>query len=173
MGRLVNPGGSGAGYRGVDAVKGATASEGGGNDDKYGDRLAKYVPAESIAAFLAANTIILAIYGVQLDGTVTKPGDGMAFVASLISFLAILVLTPVYLWSRREKPASPDQPAPPWKVNTAISTFAFLVWAYGLGGAFFVLSGVYSPIIAALLPILATFGLAAVKVEPPKPAGEG
>lgn len=155
MGRLVVPPDPGQGGRTAD------------DPAKYGERLAKYVPAEAIAAFLAANTIVVALYKIGLDGTVGDPATrGAALGTSALAFFVLLAFTPVYLWSRRDKTTYADGRKKPWVVNTLIGTLAFVLWAYGLGGAFFLLAGLYSPVLAALLPILATFGLAAIRVEP-------
>jgi hypothetical protein len=100
----------------------------------YGERVAKYVPAEIIAAYLALLPIVL---GDAADGT-TKRTTLLAIV-----FGACLVLTPLYL-SRFVEAGKPK-----W-MHLIVSTVAFVVWAYAIGG-FFTDIGWYDKAAAAIL----------------------
>lgn len=166
MGRTVNPGVS-------ETSRRARVEDTPPSDEKYSDRLVKYVPTESVAAYLATNTLIVSFYGIGLDGTVARP-DGQELIWSGVAFFALLIGTPIYIWIRRTRPdsdASSDDKARLQKaaiLNVALATIAFGIWALGIGGAFFVLVGWYSPVPAAVLPILATFGFAAFRIAPPR-----
>ena len=137
-----------------------------GDTDKYAARLVKYVPAESLAVFLAVNTAIVGWYGFSPDGSAEKNLDGTFYGTVWVTFLLILAATPYYLWRTRE----PDKP---WKVNTVVTTVAFVAWAYSIGGAIFVSTGIYHPLIATLIAPLFTFLVPAFirpeAVSPPVP----
>ena len=85
--------------------------------DGYAARVAKYVPSEIVAAYVA----ILAV----LD---PAAADATAHALCRVSFLVLLAATPAYLWLVG-KPG--DRPPP---VQLVVSTLAFAVWAYALRG---------------------------------------
>jgi hypothetical protein len=105
--------------------------------DDYMDRLLKYIPAESVALYLTLQGIIL---------------SGAAEASNLNTWLwFILVIgligTALYQWRvlKIEK-----------LVQLAVSTTAFGVWVFALGGAFVSLSW-YEPFIGSLTLVIFTF----------------
>ena len=91
--------------------------------DGYAARVAKYVPSEIVAAYVA----ILAV----LDPATAGAGGGAARVHALclVAFVALLAATPLYLLAlgRRSKRGAPA-------VQLVVSSLAFVVWAYALRG---------------------------------------
>ena len=102
--------------------------------DDYKDRLIKYIPAEIVAAFLAIQNIINAAQQSQV---------GLLFWGA---FGVLLILTPIYL-AKVQKVSKVTQ--------LAISTIAFIVWVYALGGPF-AGTPIHSPLAAAIVLILYT-----------------
>jgi hypothetical protein len=105
--------------------------------DDYVDRLLKYIPAESVALYLTLQGIIL---------------SGAAEASSLNTWLWFilgvgLIGTAVYQW-RVLKIGK--------VVQLAVSTAAFGVWVFALGGAFASLSW-YEPFIGSLTLVIFTF----------------
>lgn len=86
----------------------------------YLERIAKYVPAEILAAYLTLLPVISAT---------TEGQAGVRIALQLITFLACLGLTPLYFRFMA-------QPGEPKRLHMAVSTLAFLVWAYYQGGIF-------------------------------------
>lgn len=84
--------------------------------DEYTDRLVKYIPAEVVAAYVAVQGIVQ----VAADATLARTLHWIAFVA-------LLLMTPLYLWriQRVEKAG-----------QLVISSAAFLVWVFAIGGPF-------------------------------------
>jgi len=104
--------------------------------DDYQSRLLKYIPAEVIAVYL------------RLDSVIRSAKDQIPSQLWLwIIFAVLLVGTPLYLW-RVSKVAKKGQ--------LIISTIAFAVWVFALGGAFGS-QGWYHPVYGALLLPLYTF----------------
>jgi hypothetical protein len=124
----------------------------GSANDSYLERVAKYVPAEVIAAYVVI---------VGLTGHVGLSGR---FAASLTVFLCCLVLTPAYLWRM-------GHPGETKVVHMLVSSIAFAIWAYAVGGA----GGIFGPdgwnvYDASWASIALTlFTLASGLVEPVKP----
>lgn len=101
---------------------------------EYGERVAKYVPAEIIAVYLTLTPVILS--GTD-DGTTRRT-------VLLAVVLGVgVVLTPVYLLRFAEEGA-------PKVLHLVIATIAFVVWAYGIGG-FFTDIGWYDAVVAAVV----------------------
>ena len=138
MGRLVDPG---------KVTESGNEVEG---DDKYSARLVKYVPTESVAVFLFINTAILTWYGRVPASGEPKPFDTQFWVLSSIVFIVILAGTFFYLFRQKEE-------GKPWLMNTLVSTAAFVLWAYSIGGALFIGAGLFLPLVAVILAPLFTF----------------
>jgi len=102
-------------------TKGAKAQAGRGTKEgvrDYAERVAKYVPAEVIAAYLAIVSIT--------EGTSEAATHGRY--AGLMFALAFgLIITPFYL----KKLAEPGEP---WCKQSAVSIIAFIVWTYSMKG---------------------------------------
>ena len=144
MGRLVQPA-----VRGRAFVSGGNLEDAGEREvtvggDNYQDRIAKYIPGEVIAGYMA------------LDRTLVPSKEAFAQKANLIResvagadpaiqlavhnakpllLLAIgLIFTPLYIWNLA-RTAESDAP---WRMQAVISTLAFLVWAYAIQGSAFI-----------------------------------
>jgi xanthine/uracil permease len=85
----------------------------------YVERVAKYIPAEVVAGYLA---IMGMIEAADPDNTARM---GLAWGLFVIG----VIVTPVYL-------TVVGKPIGQQKITVWISTFAFVVWAYALGGPF-------------------------------------
>jgi hypothetical protein len=116
--------------------------------DTYTDRLVKYIPAEVVAVYLAVAGMI---------------GDPNATAANRwalwLSFGIIAVLTPPYL--RRVAMVSK-------KSQVVISTLAFVVWVYYLGGPFTTFGWYEGTGKMAALVVFTLFTFAAPIFEPQK-----
>jgi hypothetical protein len=88
--------------------------------DGPGARVAKFIPAETVASYVPLVAAVEAFVG----NTDTQ------FVLALIVFFVGLILTPIYLY-RAGKPKNWVQ-----RLNIIIATAAFILWAYMLGGPF-------------------------------------
>lgn len=109
--------------------------------DGYADKLVKYIPAEIIAAFIAVNSIM---------HSVATPSASVYWAM----FLFLTILTPVYLWrfQRVRK-----------RTQLLLSSVAFVIWVFGIGGPFSYLSwyGSYA-YVGGLLIIAYTLGVAVI-----------
>ncbi len=131
VGRLVDP--KQPGVRAFSAEKGVRRPD----IQDYFTRGAKYVPSEIIAAYLTGLPII--------TGSTTG-GETLRTVLYAVLLGACFISTPFYL----KLMAEPGQPK---RLHMWVGTFAFLIWAYGIGGLFTDL-GWYVPAIAALLVLI-------------------
>src|SRR5687767_8341792 len=102
---------------------------------EYFDRVAKYVPSEVVAAYIAAN-------GVAAAGK--RPSA--LFIAI---FVACLVATPLYITRFARTPKEV------W-TNGAMATAAFIIWAYATGGGLFQNLGWYDAPTGSVILILFT-----------------
>jgi hypothetical protein len=102
-----------------DLPEAASLTEGDKKDDAL-TRVAKLVPTEIVAGYIPLVAAAEAIAG----------DSGRKFSFSLGAFFLGLVLTPIYLWFTG-KPKNWVQ-----KLSVLISTIAFVLWAYLLGGPF-------------------------------------
>jgi hypothetical protein len=87
--------------------------------DKYTDKLLKDIPADVIAAWLAAKGLILSAGGVPTN------------LILWISFAIGLVLT--FLWTLKQTSEPGKKPA---ITQCAISSAAFVIWAMAMGSPF-------------------------------------
>jgi hypothetical protein len=108
----------------------------------YQDKVVKLIPTEIVGAYMVLAGIIPA--------NSTK-------VWTLVISIALLVLTPVYLW-RMSGVTN--------KVQLMVTTISFAVWIYSLGGPF-AAWGLYQPFISSILLILWTLTIP-VMVSPNK-----
>jgi hypothetical protein len=104
------------------------------DENTYRDRLFKYIPGEVVTLYLLLSAII-------------APPDSPHFLRWVV-FFACLIGTPLYL-------RFPQKVAVP--VQLVISTIAFAVWVFALGGPFSDIPG-YKPIYGAVaLPVFTFF----------------
>jgi hypothetical protein len=106
--------------------------------DYYADRLLKYIPVESIALYLTLQGIVLS--GVEAPAL----NSWLWFI-----FGIGIIGTPLYLWRIQQVSK---------RIQLAVSTAAFGVWVFALGGAFASLSW-YEPFLGSLMLLLFTFSV--------------
>ena len=114
-----------------DARLESTATAGPNKPDDYLTRLLKYIPAEMVALWVTT-------YGIA---SVDIPFE----IITWLIFIAILVLTPLYLW-RLQKVNN--------KLQLGLSTVSFAVWVFALGGPFALYSWYNTVYGALLLPFI-------------------
>ena len=119
-----------------------------GRGDDYLSRLAKYVPTEIVAGFVFLNGLLISAAAADL------PGDRWWW--HLGAFGLCWVLTPLYL---ARIPAPVGQPR---RLQILLSTAAFPIWAYAVGGGLF--ASVANGVLASVL--LAVFTLVSGVFEP-------
>ncbi|MBU1050653.1 hypothetical protein KKG90_11595 [Candidatus Bipolaricaulota bacterium] len=116
--------------------------------DSYLERVAKYVPAEIVAAYLAI-----------IGFAVSVPSGKL--IAMILAFAVCLIATPLYLW-RMGKGSKVKA------VHLIISSIAFVVWAFAVGGAGGIFGAdalnIYEPSWASI--VLVIFTLASGLIEP-------
>jgi hypothetical protein len=105
------------------------------NTQTYFDKAVKLVPTEIVGAYMVLSGIV----GITPSSTTAT--DSMSKILIIIVFFVLLVLTPLYLW-RISKVTN--------ILQLVVTTIAFALWIYTLGGPF-VVWGIYDPKIAALL----------------------
>jgi hypothetical protein len=135
MGRLVDP-----------KPAGPTAVAAGAKPDHkaYLERVAKYVPAEVIAAYLVLIPIVEAT---------SQEGSTLQRVLLGVVLLVGLVFTPLYLRAMAEV-------GQPKRVHQIIASIAFLIWTYSVGGLFTELGWYQAGVSAVLLVVFSlTSGL--------------
>jgi hypothetical protein len=115
----------------------------------YAERITKYIPGEILAGYLAINGILASVTGAQED---------LRRWVYILMFALCLVLTPIYfsLVARSKQPK---------KLQMILSTIAFVVWAYNLGGVFEVLK-IYIPWLGAIFLIVFSLVSGALAPKP-------
>jgi hypothetical protein len=121
---------------------------GGETVDGYFDKIVKYIPADIIGAWIFAAGAI--------KGATDVPSQGLLWVV----FGVLLIITPIWILRLTALPGRP-----PSTVQAAISTGAFAVWVFALGGPFAEMS-FYRPLYGSLL--LAFYTLVAPLINPPE-----
>jgi hypothetical protein len=119
--------------------------------DNYQDRLLKLIPTEVIATYIAVDGVLK-----------SAPSNVPALLLRWVVFVALLFATWFYL-ERIENVNKRQQ--------LAISTIAFAVWVFSLGGPFSNYQW-YSSIYGAVLLPIYTFGVAIVQKRPPEKLGK-
>src|SRR6516165_3071200 len=122
--------------------------------DNYAARIVKYVPAEVIAFYLAADKLFAPVVNLaRPDRTdhvlVTDFINTHGQIFAAIIFALALVATPLYIWRQAE----PNQP---WAVNGIMATMAFIIWAYAVQGGIFSGNGLYDPRLASFTILVFT-----------------
>ena len=105
--------------------------------DSYMDRLLKYIPAESVALYLT-------LQGIILSGAAEAP-----HLNTWLWFVLVIGLIGTVLYQWRVLKIGKA-------VQLAVSTAAFGVWVFALGGAFATMSW-YEPFIGSLTLVIFTF----------------
>ncbi len=101
----------------------------------YADKVVKLVPTEIVGAYM----VLAGTIGFSSAAT-AAPTDSVPVVLIHVVFFLLLVLTPLYLW-RITRVTN--------VVQLVVTTLAFVLWVYTLGGPF-VFWGMYHPMIAAV-----------------------
>lgn len=125
----------------------SVAQAGDKSADNYFDRVAKYVPAEIVGAYVAGQGVIVASSGA---GTSTRKW------AFGVLAVVLAVLTPLYL---RQLAGV----GTPWGMQAAVATVSFLIWVYALG-LLPIEFGVYNALAGSLVLIL--FSVASGLLQP-------
>jgi hypothetical protein len=102
----------------------------------YSDKAVKLVPTEIVGAYM----VLAGIIGIDATSG-AAPTDSLSKILIQIVFFVLLVLTPLYLWKMSGVSNV---------VQLIVTTLAFIIWIYTLGGPFAVW-GIYEPKIAALI----------------------
>lgn len=154
--------------------------------DGYADRVAKYIPGEVIAAYMAldrnlvpspeqflerANTLKEKAVAVQesanstlesLNTTAVEATDANApLIASIFPYLplGLLALGVIFTPLYIRQLARNAGPGTPWVTQAVMSTLAFIVWAYSIQGSAFLVGtfqGLYDGSMASALVIIFT-----------------
>jgi hypothetical protein len=130
--------------------------------DGYKDRLIKYIPAESVALYTFTDKSVIAHYGIDSAGNPTLlPPDLWFSILPYGLFLLGLIGTPIYIYNQRLE-------GQPWHLHAVISSIAFLLWAYTLGGSLFLILQWYDVFVAGIAGPVFTF-IAGFFEPKPKP----
>ena len=108
----------------------------------YADKVVKLVPTEIVGAYM----VLAGIVGVTAASP-AAPADSLSRILIQVVFFVLLILTPLYLWRISGVTNM---------VQLVVTTLAFIVWIYTLGGPFSVW-GIYEPKVAAILLTLWSF----------------
>lgn len=122
----------------------------------FQDRLVKLIPTEIVAAYMLL-TGLLGFAPVTADAPKADGAPGMDGTLVVVVFVALLALTPFYLWRVNKVSNAPQ---------IGVTTASFAVWVYSLGGPFVVWK-IYDPRIAAVALVL--WCLMAATLTPAKP----
>jgi len=122
--------------------------------DDYATRMVKYIPAEVVAFYLAADKLFVKGAEAVNSNIADIFVAAHLFYFSIAVFVLALIGTPIYL---RQQAADNE----PWQVQAAVSTVAFAIWAYAVHGQVFV--SIYSSAISAFLVLVFTFSSGFIK----------
>jgi hypothetical protein len=132
----------------MGAGAGALAAAPGVQEDKYKDRLLKYIPADVVAVYLTLRTLV---------ETVSQPAPTQVLYWVLFGIMLVITIP----WQRRvAKIAKWDQV---W-----VGTGAFFFWAVSLGNPFTAqgLGAWYQPVFGVMALVLYTFLIPLFVPEP-------
>lgn len=143
--------------------------------DQFAERIVKYIPAEVVTAYVSLENMFdlkskvistreSVAAGISNLGTTAPPDVITANVGriSMLVFVLGVICTPLYIWQQGRASNSP------WATHAAVATLAFVVWAYAIGGSFFLQSfpgfaALYNGQIAAAGLIIFTLLSGAIK----------
>jgi uncharacterized BrkB/YihY/UPF0761 family membrane protein len=120
---------------------------GGGPPDTYVDKVVKNIPADVIAAWLAAT------------GAIDQARDVPATALLWAVFVVLLVITPFWILRQTSVPQRP-----PAVTQALIATGSFAVWVFAIGGPFARIDA-YRPLYGSLALIGYTLVVALVNPE--------
>ena len=136
-----------------NAMKGTEANV--SRTDDYKSRLAKYIPGEATAGYLALDNLISA----------SEQSTGLL---PIIAFAVCLIFAPLYIWMIGRKSNNPT-----WAQQALIAAVAFAVWAFAIKGSVFVGDGVFAklglghePTLAGAMLIVFSMGIALYEPQP-------
>ncbi|MGD1092242.1 MAG: hypothetical protein ABSB35_09640 [Bryobacteraceae bacterium] len=128
--------------RRIRSVAYNAAGPGSQDVDKYTDRIIKLIPSDVVAAWVAVDSLIAAAQGPKQPGT------------RILTFLFVVfaAFAAAYTW---QKVSENNAPKP--YLQTTVSTLAFVVWVYAVGGPFPAwIPGLYNPMFGGILLIVFT-----------------
>jgi hypothetical protein len=128
--------------------KALQAASGPSGIDTYSDRVVKYIPADVVAAWVTASGLIKAA-----ENGPYRPSNTVLWVI----FAVGLFLAGAWTWKQTNRAGMP-----PPVVQIVISTIAFAVWVFGLGGPFPQWVGLYNPVTNSLALIAYTLAVGLV-----------
>jgi hypothetical protein len=130
--------------------------------DDYISRLIKYIPTEVIVVYLSVENIIKSTTP-AMDGTAVPEQNIQGLYWGV--FLFLLIMTPIYTLFVLKVTK---------RVQLVVSTIAFAVWVFSLGGPFEAVDW-YDPIYGAVLLPLYTFAVGVIQPEslPEEPINPG
>jgi hypothetical protein len=162
--------------------------------DSYQDRIAKYIPGEVVAAYMALDRMLVPdpttfqakakALSTQLE-SVKPSGAGVALFKDPATLLTIhnslpllillvgLIFTPLYIRQLAVNEGSTSSSS--WRYHALISTFAFAIWAYAIQGSAFTLGHLqdsYAGVWASAMLIVFTLA-SGIFGPPPLRAGDG
>ena len=105
-------------------------------DQSYFDKAVKLVPTEIVGGY----AVLAGIIGVDTASTAVPP-DTLTKVLVQVSFFVLLVLTPLYLYFISKVRN---------KVQIVVTTIAYIIWIYTLGGPFSIW-GIYNGKVAGVI----------------------
>lgn len=112
---------------------------------EYGERLAKYIPAEVLAFYTSAAQLIMA-----KDGDAHKTFRLWSFaILGLIAWFGTPTLLGIYSNDPKTK-----------RANRIVGFIAFAIWAYAYPTGWFVEMKLYDPVCGGLLLLVFTFAIA-------------
>jgi hypothetical protein len=131
--------------RRIETLELHAATKGGGKPDAYFDRVIKYIPADVVSAWVFAAASIKA-----------ASDDVPKTLVLWIAFACGLILTALWTIKQTSVPGRPTA-----VVQVAVSTVAFAVWVFALGGPFESLT-FYRPLYGSLVLVLYTLSAALI-----------
>jgi hypothetical protein len=105
-------------------------------EKSYFDKAVKLVPTEIVGAYV----VLLGMIGAS-SASAAVPADSLSRILIQVVFFVMLILVPLYLIFISKVTN---------KVQIIVTTIAFIIWGYTLGGPFAVW-GIYEPKVAAVL----------------------
>ena len=122
-------------------------------NQEYKDKLLKLIPTEIVGGYMV-------IHGILSGQTIQIGETDITQAVAWLVFAVLLILTPLYL-AKIHKVTQ--------KAQLTLTTIAFAVWAYTIGGPF-QMQGWYQPQLAAVLFVLWTLIVPLVINPDTKPA---